>query len=240
MVLRITDLETTGTDPKIDRICEIASVDLVRTSVDPIEFGISNPRETLINPGIPIPPQSSAVHHILDEDVVGAPPIEDVIDDFLGADAYIAHNAAFEETFLTPLIGEQTWICTFKCALRVWPDAPGHSNQALRYWLGYKEPFGRARSSIDPHRALSDVIVTACILAELIKSASWRDLVTWSKEPPLKTVCTFGTKHKGKRYDEIAVEDPSYLEWIIEKSEMDADTKWNAKYWLERRGAAAA
>jgi hypothetical protein len=25
------------------------------------------------------------------------------------------------------------WICTYKCALRVWPDLDGHSNQELRY-----------------------------------------------------------------------------------------------------------
>jgi exodeoxyribonuclease X len=25
------------------------------------------------------------------------------------------------------------WICSYKCALRVWPELDGHSNQELRY-----------------------------------------------------------------------------------------------------------
>ena len=39
---------------------------------------------------------------------------------------------------------------------------------------------------------------------------------------------TFG-KHKGQRYD-AAPRD--YLEWIVNKSDMDEDTKFSAKYWL--------
>jgi exodeoxyribonuclease X len=89
------------------------------------------------------------------------------------------------------------------------------------------------RAEILPHRALSDCIVTAGILNWLMGRAKWSDMLQWSAEPPLITTCNL-PKHRGKRYDAIAAEDPSYLTWIIEKSELDADTKWNASYWLER------
>ena len=60
-------------------------------------------------------------------------------------------------------LGETTWICTYKCALRVWPDLVSHSNQALRYTLGLINPHGIDRKTLNPHRALSDVIVTSAI-----------------------------------------------------------------------------
>src|SRR5262249_61010697 len=66
-LIRVIDIETTGTDPASDAILEIASVDLVRGG------GITNAMDTLVRPGKPIPPGASAVHHIVDEDVQRAP-----------------------------------------------------------------------------------------------------------------------------------------------------------------------
>jgi DNA polymerase III epsilon subunit-like protein len=51
------------------------------------------------------------------------------------------------------------------------------SNQELRYALGRATPFpGFDRSTISPHRAAFDVVVTAAIFEELIKKARWRML----------------------------------------------------------------
>ena len=49
-------------------------------------------------------------------------------------------------------------------ALRVWPEAPRHSNQVLRYWRGMRLDHARA---MPPHRAGPDAWVTAHILADL-------------------------------------------------------------------------
>ena len=126
------------------------------------------------------------------------------------------------------------WICTYKCSLRVWPDLDGHSNQELRYALGRATPFpGLERSSISPHRAAFDVVVTAAIFEELIKKARWSELVQWSGEPALYTKFHFG-KYRGSRYDEIAASDPDYLRWIIEKSELETGIKHSARHWLAR------
>ena len=48
--------------------------------------------------------------------------------------ALAAHRASFDQRFCTPrLTGEVEWICTWKCAMRIWPDLPRFSNQMLRY-----------------------------------------------------------------------------------------------------------
>ena len=74
MTLRCIDIETTGTDPATDAIVEIASVDLQRDGT------ITNQRVTLVSPGIPVPPEASAVHHLIDADLAGAPRLEQVIE----------------------------------------------------------------------------------------------------------------------------------------------------------------
>ncbi len=231
MTIRVIDLETTGVDPAEHSIIEIASVDLLQGG------RIGNRQSHLVRPGRDIPPESSAVHHLIEEDFKDAQPLADVIDKYAGADAYVAHHCQFERSFLDQHFGDKPWICTHKVALRVLPDAPGHSNQTLRYYLGLVTPFGVPRNEIEPHRALSDCIVTACILHWLMQKASWSDMLKWTAEPPLYTKFSFG-KHKGKRYDEIARDAPDYLEWIIAKSDLDADTKWNAAYWLKQPRAA--
>jgi exodeoxyribonuclease X len=139
MTVRCIDIETTGTDPDTDAIVEIASVDLQRDGT------IANEKATLVSPGIPVPAEASAVHHLIDADLERAPPLEDVIDQFKGADAYIAHNCSFEQSLLADHLGETTWVCTYKCALRIWPDLDSHGNQALRYHLGLINPFDEAR-----------------------------------------------------------------------------------------------
>lgn len=239
MTLRVLDIESTGIDPEVDAVVEIASADLLP------DHTITRQKQALICPPIPIPPESSAVHHLVDADVTGCLPFRDVIEEFAGADAYIAHNCAFERSFLAAHLGNAsngqppTWICTYKCALRVWPAAKSHSNQALRYQLGLLSPFGIERASLVPHRALSDVIVTAAIFVELLKHARWSQLALWSAEPALHTILSFG-KYRGKRYDEIAASDPDYLKWIITKSELDEGAKFSSSYWLGQKREAAA
>lgn len=231
MALRIIDIETTGTDPATARVIEIASVDLQDDNT------LANPQEVLVNPGVPIPPETSAIHHLIDADVANAPLFNDAIGRFTGAACYAAHNASFERGFLHDVLGQPTWVCTYKAALRLWPDAPGHSNQALRYWLNQVTPFGYARADISPHRALSDCIVTAAILAEIRTKglASLQDLQGWTAEPALLTKIGFG-KHRGTKYIDAP---PDYLEWMIGAKDMEEDKVFSATYWLTKQKEAA-
>lgn len=198
-MIRVIDIETTGIDPHCDEIIEIASVDVVRGG------GITNPMDTLVRPAKAIPPGASAVHHLIDEDVRNAPPLSEVVERFKGADFYVAHNAAFEQSFFAARgIAFGPWVCTFKRALRIWPELDGHGNQELRYALGRAMTFpGFERASISPHRAAFDVVITAAIFEELIKRARWSELVSG---PALRR-----SRQKG----------PRYLRGIVEKSELE-------------------
>lgn len=69
--LAILDLETTGTNPGVDRIVEIAIVKL-------LPDGTKNIKRKLINPEIPIPAAVIEFHGITDEMVKNAPTFKQV------------------------------------------------------------------------------------------------------------------------------------------------------------------
>jgi hypothetical protein len=69
----VLDIETTGLDPKTDAIVEIACVYISTAGV------IGEPRVSLVYPMRQIPPEASAVHHIIDTDVVDAPLLYEAI-----------------------------------------------------------------------------------------------------------------------------------------------------------------
>jgi exodeoxyribonuclease X len=141
----------------------------------------------------------------------------------------VAHNSAFEQQFITPTITDALpWICTYKVALRIWPDAPRHTNQVLRYWLGLKLP---AEHAMPPHRAGPDAWVTANLLAAMMPLASVEDMIAWTLEPKLMPNIPFG-KHRGMAWSE-APQD--YLNWMVRQTDMDQDAIWNAKRELARR-----
>lgn len=67
--LVVFDLETTGTNPRVDRIVELAAVKV-------FPDGKSESLELRVNPGRLIPPQATAVHGITDQDVADSPTFE--------------------------------------------------------------------------------------------------------------------------------------------------------------------
>jgi len=140
--IRIIDTETTGVEPT-DHVVEVAAWDLIP---DQGPVGILNFDSRFVKPPIPIPPLASAVHHIIDDDVVLAQswavtwPL--FVDDRV--DAYAAHNAKFDRMWFTDaIVNGKPFICSYRCALRIWPGLQSHSNQGLRYQL---KPEGLDRS----------------------------------------------------------------------------------------------
>lgn len=230
---RIIDYETTGTQE--DDHAEVIEFGSHDVDIERGEILAGTDFQRFARPRGPIPPVTKAVHHITEADVRDAPQAREIWDEFLGAadseenppPAYlVAHNARFEQHF-TPDVGIP-WICTYKVARVVWPDAPGHSNQVLRYWL--ELPLDPVRAD-PPHRALPDTYVTAWIFLELLKHKTPEEMVHISKYPALLKRMNFG-KHRGMTFEEAPLD---YLEWIRDKSEMDEDTKFTAKYWIAKR-----
>ncbi len=94
----VIDTETTGFHAYADdRIVSIALLEMQGLALTEKCF------TSLVNPGRGIPPESTAIHHIVDADVADAPLLEDVINDvveFLGDSVLVGHHLAFDLRFL--------------------------------------------------------------------------------------------------------------------------------------------
>jgi DNA polymerase-3 subunit epsilon len=89
------DLETTGLSPLVDRIIEIAAYKITADGASVFS--------TLINPEIPIPAHTTAIHNITDDMVVDSPVLARVLSEFksfLGDTPIVAHNAKFDLGFI--------------------------------------------------------------------------------------------------------------------------------------------
>lgn len=225
------DLETTGSRPPAHDVCEIGWQDVVLENEG--RWLVNEERGALlVNPGRPIPPVTMAVHHIMDRDVAGAPFWRDAAPSILRPDggvlALAAHRASFEQRFCTPqLSGGARWICTWKCALRLWPGSPGFSNQVLRYW---RLPQGLDRDvGLPVHRAMPDAYVTAHHLRDMLAAASIEQLLEWSDLPGLLPRVPAGT-FRGRRWDEL---DDGTLKRFA--SDREEDVRYSAETEIRRR-----
>ena len=208
----VIDLETTGLDPSCDRIVEIGAVR--------VRDGQRERFQSLVNPGCPIPPQASAVHHITDDDVQSAPPIEQVIPalrEFVGRSTVVAHHALHDAAFIAAATGSHVdptgWLCTYRLAKHVHPLAPAHSNWALRYWLKVTpEP-----SAFSAHRALADALATVEVGLRLMQRCSERgmtgmaDVIALANQPLPIRAMPFGA-HAGTPIRELPLH---FLQWAL-------------------------
>ena len=207
------DTETTGIKAKNDRIIEIAAYDpeLDRTF------------ERFVNPGMPIPPEATAVHNITDAMVADAPGFDVVGKEFIefcdGDTVLIAHNNdGFDIHFLREEYSRNSlempnwnFLDSLKWARRYRSDLPRHSLQVLREIYGI--PANNA------HRALDDVIVLYKVFSFMIDDLSMDDvfeLMNGRKEkPPVRM--PFG-KHQGELLKDVP---KSYVRWLADSGAFD-------------------
>lgn len=217
----VVDTETTGLEPPA-AVVELAAIELM-------DGVVSRGRSTLVNPGIPIPPEMSAIHHIIDDDVVDEPDFAAAMALILPPDAdvvaYAAHNSRFDSQWINS--GGLPWIDTYRCAIRIWPDAPSHSNQALRYFLNL--PVVRERT-LPAHRALPDCYITAHLLALILEKISFDDAVKMSSRPAVLPKVNFG-KHVGLKWLDVPTD---YLEWCLNQ-DMHEDVIYTCRLHLQHR-----
>lgn len=248
-IIRVVDAEN-GPDPIVEGgriiepgIIEIGYYDLISRGDDllgnPIDWELAGNGGAMVFPGRPIPPETSAIHNIIDADVADAPAWGWVAEwmfsaeNTVGVIAYAAHNAKHEQSLIsTDYTLGLPWICTYKAALRLWPDMASHSNGSVRYHLN---PEGLNRERASPvHRAMPDAYVTAHILLEALNLASWSDLADWSSKPSLLPRCKIGQWRgdgRGTRWSDV---DSGFLHWVLNK-DFDEDTMFTARWHLEQR-----
>ncbi len=149
-LLAFLDLETTGSNPLIDRITEIAILRVKNGE-------ILESWETLVNPETSIPSHIQDLTGITNEMVSGKPTIIQIIPDILRllqASAIVAHNAKFDVSFMKMLFAENnlpfdyTALCTLKLSRALYPAQKRHN-------LG--ELIKRHKITVNArHRALAD------------------------------------------------------------------------------------
>lgn len=235
--LAVFDLETTGTRIGHDRIVQIA---VVRLMPD----GSRDAWQSLINPGMPIPAEASAVHGITDADVADAPGLADVADQVL-AQLHGCDLAGFNVLrFDLPFLSEELYRIGVE-----WDSSNLRVIDALRIYhhferrdLSAAARFYLDRDHVDAHDALADVQVTADVLlaqlgryAELPRNVdALGDFCGDRKRSPDAAGklqfdehgdigLTFG-KYKGWTLENIGRNDPGYLQWLMTKAELPAST----------------
>ena len=234
MKLIVIDTETSDLDPaKGAELLEVAWVEVTQ------ETGVWKPSfHTCMRVCYdgPISPHARATHHIDPKKLTlqyGAHPKENVIQFLLSRlepnTIMVAHVADFDSKFL-PLISGP-WICTYKTSKHVWPNAPGHGNQVLRYWLGV-DIFEICSDikNLHPHQALYDVATTTGILLKMLEHRTPEQLIQLTRTPIKLQKIQFG-KHKGTPFDQIPLD---YLAWLRRQSELDDDLKHTLDMYLNK------
>lgn len=175
LVYVVFDTETTGLRPSAGD--EIVSIAAARICQGRVLSGETFSR--LVNPGRPIPPESTKFHGITDEMVRTAPSAAIALKQFHAfvEDAVlVAHNAAFDMSFLklkqdaAGVRFDHVVLDSLLLSAFLFPDIADHSLDAVAARLGI-DIAGR-------HSALGDAVATATIFAKLIELAEARGLGT--------------------------------------------------------------
>jgi exodeoxyribonuclease X len=226
----VLDTETTGMD-ETDQVIEMAAVELQLPQGKEV-----NRWRSFLMPDVYVKPDARAAHHITDDELVGAPTMMELQSTEGLPPAFreegtifVAHNMAFDKRLLMQTgldIGDRV-LCTWKLARHLYPNAPNHSNQTLRYWLGVEVPPFEGH----PHRALPDALVTASVFQHMLGECKVETMFELMDRPVLLTTCYMG-ENKGKPW---ADQDVGLLRWVLHpKRTFDVDVIYTARYWLDQ------
>ncbi len=114
----VLDTETTGLSSLDDQVIELG---MIAFEFDPVGGTVHKVLEVfdeLEDPGRPIPPETTQVHHITDEMVQGKRINDQAVEKIIAdASVIIAHNAAFDRPFVEkrwPAFKDKQWVCSIK------------------------------------------------------------------------------------------------------------------------------
>lgn len=230
------DLETTGTSVTNDRIVEISYL-----KVFPDGREIS--KASRVNPGMPIPPQATSVHHISDEDVKDCPTFaqiaREIANVFEGSDIAGFNSNRFD----IPMLAEEFLRAgvDFDFSKHRFIDVQVifHKMEQRTLTAAYK--FYCGKDLDDAHSAAGDTRATYEVLkAQLDRYDNLQNDVKWLSDYTSftrnvdfsghfiyddngKEIINFG-KYKGRSLAEVIKRDPSYYDWIM-KSDFPLNTK---------------
>ena len=230
------DLETTGIDIAKDRIVEISMVKVMPNGEEIV-------KTRRINPGMPIPPESTAIHGITDEDVKDCPKFKEIAKS-LAAQIEGCDLAGFNSNrFDIPMLAEEFLRAGVDVDLnrRKFIDVQTifHKMEQRNLTAAYK--FYCNKDLANAHSAEADTMATYEVLKAqldrypelendvnfLSKYSSFTNNVDFAGRMVYnekgQEVINFG-KYKGRLVEEVLKSDPSYYAWIM-KGDFPLNTK---------------
>ena len=233
------DLETTGIDIAKDRIVEISMVKVMPNGEEIV-------KTRRINPRMPIPPESTAIHGITDEDVKDCPKFKEIAKS-LAAQIEGCDLAGFNSNrFDIPMLAEEFLRAGVDVDLnrRKFIDVQTifHKMEQPNLTAAYK--FYCNKDLTNAHSAEADTMATYEVLKAqldrypelendvnfLSKYSSFTNNVDFAGRMVYnekgQEVINFG-KYKGRLVEEVLKSDPSYYAWI-----MNGDFPLNTKKML--------
>jgi DNA polymerase-3 subunit epsilon len=170
----VIDFETTGLDPKLDRVLEMGLVTFA-------DGELQERKNWLIDPQIPVPEEARRIHGISDEDLANAPKFDEVFPEvlhLLDGRVPVAYNAGFDKKFFhaeVARLGAAAADIEPPPAVRddvVWIDPLVWVRELQKYEKGKKLTDVCQRLGIDigqAHRAADDATATGKVLMALAK-----------------------------------------------------------------------
>jgi ATP-dependent DNA helicase DinG len=203
------DLETTGLNIETDSVIEIGAVKLINGETAGV-------LETLINPGVPLPLETTHITGIRQEDLRGKPTMAEFLPtlrDFVGDATVVAHNVSFDIAFLrrVGLFRANPVLDTLELASVLLPRMPRYGLGSLAASLNIVMD--------EEHRALADARATAALYWQL-----WQRALTLP-EALLNEVVQTGRALNWQLVDffAAALQDPDYRPAPMRTLEPDSD-----------------
>jgi DNA polymerase-3 subunit epsilon len=190
----ILDTETTGINVADDKIIELGIVIVEYCPSTGQAYRVLETYNELEDPGMPIPPESTKVHGIVDTMVAGKKIMDALVEKLMEDVALvIAHNAAFDRGFVEarlPFFKKKAWGCSY--AQIPW-KGEGCSSASLEF-LAYKFGFffSGHRASMDCHALLevlqSELPVSGVkVFKMLLDKTQAADLKLWALGAPFES-----------------------------------------------------
>ena len=221
------DLETTGTNVAKDRIVEISILKIFPN-------GTKTSKTWLINPGIPIPPEATAIHGISDEKVAKEPMFKAVSKEIYQMIRDSDLGGFNSDRFDIPLLAEEMLRAEvdfdMKNMVSIDVQTIFHKMEKRTLEAAYK--FYCDKELNNAHSAEADTMATYEVLlsqlerypelendvkklAEFSNRKNSMDFAGFiGKDEGGEPIFTFG-KHNGKKVAEILETEPGYFGWIL-------------------------
>jgi len=221
------DLETTGIDVAKDRVVEISILKVFPN-------GNKESKTWLVNPEMPIPPESSAIHGITDDKIKDEPTFK-ALSKTIYTMIKDSDLAGFNsDRFDIPVLAEEMLRSDidFDMGSRVSVDVQTIFHKMEQRTLSAAYKFYCGKSLEDAHSAAADTNATYEVLKSQLDrypelendmkvladfttrrvTADFAGFIAFDEEGA--EVFAFG-KHKGKKVEDVLEQEPGYFGWIL-------------------------